>query len=183
MSGSDDDGGEFALLPTNLNWFWLLDWLRRVQGHKPMMASALAGSGQSTLLCQRLDAGDNGPAAFVSRLIATIQTVFPTPQAMRSASSRKHPVRRWRQDHASRELEHPPGLLVDIRHHSDPLCRCAAPGAFRVQKMTNLLLHHDDSEPEYTYTHNAERTLQVAQERGWTVVSMKTGFKTVFSFQ
>ncbi len=42
--------------------------------------------------------------------------------------------------------------------------------------MINLLLHHDDSEREYTYTHNAERALQVAQERGWTVVSMKTGF-------
>jgi acetolactate synthase regulatory subunit len=49
--------------------------------------------------------------------------------------------------------------------------------------MTNLLLHHDDSEREYAYPHSAERTLQVAQARGWTVVSMKTGFKTVFSFQ
>ncbi len=142
MSGSDDDAGEFTLLPTKLNR------LRCSQGDKPMMTSALTGSGQSTLLCQLLDAGDNGPAAFASRLIGTIQTVFPTPQARRSASSRRHPIRRWRQDHVPQELVHPPGLPVDIRHHSDPLCRCPTPGEFRLQKMINLLLHHDDSEPE-----------------------------------
>ncbi len=195
MSGSDYDAGEFTLLSTKLNRPWLLDRLRCGQGHQPMMTSALAGSGQSTLLCQwldscphpsvqlSLDAGDNDLAAFVSRLIGTIQTVFPTPQARRSASSRKHPIRRWRQDHVPRELVHPPGSLVDSRHHSDPLSRCPTPGEFRVQKMINLLLHHDDSEREYAYTHSAERALQVAQERGWTVVSMKTGSKTVFSFQ
>jgi LuxR family maltose regulon positive regulatory protein len=108
MSGSDYDAGEFTLLSTKLNRPWLLDRLRCGQGHQPMMTSALAGSGQSTLLCQTLDscplyptawlwldAGDNGLAAFVSRLIGTIQTVFPTPQTRRSAPS-QHLIRRWR---------------------------------------------------------------------------------------
>ena len=164
MSGSDDDAGEFTLLPTRLNQPWLLDRLRCVQGHKPMMTSALAGSGQSTLLCQWLDscphpsvwlsrdAGDNDLAAFVSRLIATIQTVFPTPQARRSASL-EHPIRRWRQStsHA------PPGAICWIpRIGVTPTTtgnpqQCIPPfpgsnGHFRVQKMTDLLLHHDDAE-------------------------------------
>ena len=155
MSGSDDDAGESTLLPTKLNRPWLLDRLRCVQSHKPMMTSVLAGSGQSTLLCQWLDscphpsawlsrdAGDNDLTAFVSRLIATIQTAFPTPQARRSASS-EQPIRRWRQDHVFLELVRRPGLPVNIRHHSNPLCRCPTPGEFRVQKMTDLLLHPDD---------------------------------------
>jgi phosphoserine phosphatase len=43
-----------------------------------------------------------------------------------------------------------------------------------------LLLNHDDEEREYAYTSRAEKSLQVAKERGWTVVSMKRDFKTIF---
>ncbi len=188
MSGSDDDAGEFTLLATKGNWLGLLDRLRCGKGHKPMMISPLPDSGQSTLLCywldscprpQRLALAGRGRQQ-LGRLREPPDRHYPyslpDASARRSASSRRHPIRRWRQDHASRELVHPPGLPVNIRHHSDPLFRYATPGEFRAQKMINLLLHHDDSEREYTYTHNAERALQVAQERGWTVVSMKTGF-------
>jgi len=45
-----------------------------------------------------------------------------------------------------------------------------------------LLLHHDDAAREYAYDQGAEKSLQLARERGWTVVSMKDDFKTVFPF-
>jgi phosphoserine phosphatase len=44
----------------------------------------------------------------------------------------------------------------------------------------NLLLHHDDAEREYAYDQGAERALRLAEERGWTVVSMKDDFRQVF---
>ncbi len=43
-----------------------------------------------------------------------------------------------------------------------------------------LLLHHDDAEREFAYDDGAERALAEAEARGWTVVSMKGDFKTVF---
>ena len=43
-----------------------------------------------------------------------------------------------------------------------------------------LLLHHDDASREYAYNKGAEESLQLARERGWTVVSMKEDFATVF---
>lgn len=46
-----------------------------------------------------------------------------------------------------------------------------------------LLLHHDDAEQEYDYDSGTERALEVAKVRGWTVVSIKKDFKTVFPFQ
>ena len=46
----------------------------------------------------------------------------------------------------------------------------------------SLLLHHDDAEREYAYDEGAERALQLADDRGWTVVSMKEDFNKVFDF-
>ena len=43
-----------------------------------------------------------------------------------------------------------------------------------------LLLHHNDDAREYAYDKGAEESLRLARERGWTVVSMKEGFATVF---
>jgi phosphoserine phosphatase len=43
-----------------------------------------------------------------------------------------------------------------------------------------LLVHHDDAKREFAYDEGAERALAVAVARGWTVVSMKEDFKTVF---
>jgi hypothetical protein len=43
-----------------------------------------------------------------------------------------------------------------------------------------LLLHHDDEEREFSYTKGTEKALQLAEERGWTVVYIKKDFKTVF---
>jgi phosphoserine phosphatase len=43
-----------------------------------------------------------------------------------------------------------------------------------------LLVHHDDSEREYAYNAKAERALALAERDGWTVVSMRDDWATVF---
>ena len=47
----------------------------------------------------------------------------------------------------------------------------------------SLLVHHDDAEREYAYDIGSEKTLEMAPERGWSVVSMKNDWKTVFAFE
>jgi hypothetical protein len=47
----------------------------------------------------------------------------------------------------------------------------------------SLLVNHDDAEREYEYDIGAEKTLQMAPERGWTVVSMKNDWKKIFGWQ
>jgi phosphoserine phosphatase len=46
----------------------------------------------------------------------------------------------------------------------------------------NMLLHHDDADREYAYDQGAEKALQLAQDRGWQVVSMKNEWQTIFAF-
>jgi phosphoserine phosphatase len=48
------------------------------------------------------------------------------------------------------------------------------------QRSLSLLLHHDDAKREYAYDEGSEKTLLMAKERGWIVVSMKDDWKTVF---
>jgi len=43
-----------------------------------------------------------------------------------------------------------------------------------------LLLHHNDAEREFAYDVGAEKALAAAAEHGWTVVSMRDDFATVF---
>jgi phosphoserine phosphatase len=43
-----------------------------------------------------------------------------------------------------------------------------------------VLLRHDDAEREFAYADNARRALVAARKRGWTVVSMRGDFATVF---
>jgi phosphoserine phosphatase len=43
-----------------------------------------------------------------------------------------------------------------------------------------LLVHHDDADREFAYDTGAEHALAEAKERGWTVVSMKGDWTTVF---
>ncbi len=43
-----------------------------------------------------------------------------------------------------------------------------------------LLVDHDDEEREYAYTKGAEKSLTRAKDLGWTVVSMKNDWTTVF---
>ncbi len=44
----------------------------------------------------------------------------------------------------------------------------------------SVLVNHDDGEREFAYTNGAERSLAKAKELGWTVISMKNDWKTVF---
>ena len=43
-----------------------------------------------------------------------------------------------------------------------------------------LLVRHDDAEREYAYDGGSEKALELAAAQGWTVVSMKDDWKTVF---
>ena len=45
----------------------------------------------------------------------------------------------------------------------------------------SLLVHHDDAEREYAYDSGTEKALQLAAKEGWTVVSMKHDWTTVFA--
>jgi phosphoglycolate phosphatase-like HAD superfamily hydrolase len=45
----------------------------------------------------------------------------------------------------------------------------------------SLLVNHDDAEREFDYQAGAERSLQVAAQRGWPVVSIKNDWRTVFA--
>jgi phosphoserine phosphatase len=44
----------------------------------------------------------------------------------------------------------------------------------------SLLVNHDDDEREFAYTNGAEKSLFKAGESGWTVVSMKDEWSTIF---
>jgi hypothetical protein len=43
-----------------------------------------------------------------------------------------------------------------------------------------ILIHHDDDEREFAYDTGAGKALAAAEQHGWTVVSMKHDFATVF---
>jgi len=44
-----------------------------------------------------------------------------------------------------------------------------------------ILINHDDHNREFEYTKGAEKVLVKAKELGWTIVSMKNDWKTVFA--
>jgi phosphoserine phosphatase len=43
-----------------------------------------------------------------------------------------------------------------------------------------LLVDHDDGEREFEYSNGAEKSVEKAHQRGWTIVSMKDDWSTVF---
>jgi phosphoserine phosphatase len=47
----------------------------------------------------------------------------------------------------------------------------------------SLLVYHDDAEREFAYDAGAERSLEIARERGWTIVSMRDDWKTVYELE
>jgi hypothetical protein len=44
----------------------------------------------------------------------------------------------------------------------------------------NLLVRHDDEKREYAYIASAEKIIETAKERGWTIISMKEDWRQVF---
>ena len=59
-------------------------------------------------------------------------------------------------------------------------CRCCASPAPTAGPALRLLLLHDDAEREFDYTAGAEDALAHAAAAGWTVISMKNDWSTVF---
>ncbi|PSR17947.1 haloacid dehalogenase-like hydrolase [filamentous cyanobacterium CCP3] len=51
------------------------------------------------------------------------------------------------------------------------------------QPSMQLMINHDDAEREFAYTEPDNASLEAAAENGWTVVSMKDDWKTIFAFQ
>jgi hypothetical protein len=49
------------------------------------------------------------------------------------------------------------------------------------QPALRLLVLHDDPEREFDYTAGAEKSIEQANEEGWTVVSIKNDWATVFA--
>ncbi|MFY9566982.1 MAG: hypothetical protein WAQ29_11560, partial [Nitrososphaeraceae archaeon] len=54
------------------------------------------------------------------------------------------------------------------------------PVSFGQEGASALLVNHDDDDREYVYTQGAENSLVKAKELGWTIVSMKNDWNTVF---
>jgi hypothetical protein len=57
--------------------------------------------------------------------------------------------------------------MLDFTHHRD-------------RPSLRLLVLHDDAEREFDYVAGAERALERAASRGWTLVSVKDDWATVF---
>jgi len=51
----------------------------------------------------------------------------------------------------------------------------------RARPGLRLLVLHDDPEREFDYVGGAEKSLEMAKEQGWTVVSIKDDWATVFA--
>jgi len=43
-----------------------------------------------------------------------------------------------------------------------------------------MLIVHDDQDREFAYTAVAEKSVAAARDNGWTIVSMKNDWNTVF---
>ncbi len=57
--------------------------------------------------------------------------------------------------------------MLEFTHHAD-------------KPTLRLVVMHDDDEREFDYTTGAEQALKQAETDGWTVVSMKNDWATVF---
>ena len=58
---------------------------------------------------------------------------------------------------------------------------CCASPARPSRPALRLLLLHDDAEREFDYTAGAEAALERARAQGWTVISLKNDWATVFA--
>lgn len=83
---------------------------------------------------------------------------------------REKPVRIWNR------IGRRPILSAGNSNGDEMLQYCERPGATALR----LLVLHDDAEREVAYTAGAERVLKHADAWGWSVVSMKNDWATVF---
>ena len=108
-------------------------------------------------------------------LHTTTNTAATSPTRRRwtsSTTARSKPVRIW-----SRIGRRP--ILAGGNSNGDiPMLRYAGG---KGRPALRLLVLHDDDEREFDYTAGAESSLQTAADQGWTVVSIKNDWATVFS--
>ena len=64
------------------------------------------------------------------------------------------------------------GDIEMLRFAEHPLC-----------PSLSLLVYHDDAEREFAYDSGAEKSFEIARERGWTIVSMRDDWKTVYDVE
>jgi phosphoglycolate phosphatase-like HAD superfamily hydrolase len=57
--------------------------------------------------------------------------------------------------------------MLEFTHHED-------------KRSLRVLVNHDDEDREFAYSGGAEQSLALAEERGWTIISMKHDWSTVF---
>ena len=82
------------------------------------------------------------------------------------------PVRIWSR------IGRPPILAAGNSNGDVPMLRYAGSGG---RPALRLLVLHDDADREFAYTSGAETSLEQAAAGGWTVVSMKDDWSTVFA--
>ena len=58
--------------------------------------------------------------------------------------------------------------------------KCSTSHSTTTNRSLRLLVLHDDGEREFDYTSGAEEALEKASKEGWTVVSIKNDWATVF---
>ena len=80
----------------------------------------------------------------------------------------------WRRASPSTSSRRPAGCPCSPAETPTSTSRCSRPPSSRV------LVNHDDEDREFAYTSGAEASLAKANELGWTVVSMKNDWRTVF---
>jgi phosphoserine phosphatase len=82
------------------------------------------------------------------------------------------PVRIWSR------IGRRPLVAVGNSNGDIPMLRCAAHPS---RPSLSLLVRHDDGDREFAYDAGAETSLEQAKNLGWTVVSMKGDWATVFA--
>jgi hypothetical protein len=82
------------------------------------------------------------------------------------------PVRIWSR------IGRRPLMAVGNSNGDIPMLHFAAHPA---RRSLSVLINHDDADREYAYDAGAEESLQRANHEGWSVVSIKNDWKTVFA--
>jgi len=124
------------------------------------------------------------------QVIGTISDVkFQMRTARRSSCAEaKIAVHRRRPGQAGRDLSHhraPPHRAFGNSDGDLQMLQFTAAGPGR---RFMLIVHHDDAEREYAYDRQShigklDKAWDEAKAKGWTVVSMKNDWKTIFAFR
>ncbi len=159
--------------------------------YQPMveLLSYLRENGFKTYIC-------SGAGADFIRLYSQNSYGIPADQVIGSSLKREYTVKDGRSSVVSRPVVHVYNvgplkpIMIDEHIGKRPLIAVGNSDG-DIEMLTyctdrkgpslGILLHHDDEQREYKYDKGAEKALKVAGERGWTVVSIKDDFESVFA--